>query len=283
MSKPKRTSLEKIQTLETKIVAKMWFVYHLTPSHITSIKHKESWEKCREKNKQGYVMPYIRDCLKEWREEGFIDKSLEKIPYNVKKKKGDSYILKNYGYRLNFEPLYQYCKIKHHIEFSPKEKVIISKILGIEFMRKRIVLEYPEDNIIDSIIKFYLKTYALPKIEILDKNDRKMLDLAESVVEKNRKREEELEKANKKKLRKQNKSEEKISQIDFERRIYNETMSLLCKTFIKKGKISKNSFKELKRFNRFSSLSLYITIYNKNPKLVSSINRKFKKALGILP
>lgn len=279
MAKQKRTALQKIQTLNTMRIAKLFFYTYLTPSIVTKIMHHKAYKKAREKTQQGFVMPYIRDCLKEWKDKGFIETSPIKFPFRVEKKRGKPYFLENYGYRLNLEPLYHYCKEKYNIEFTLKEKEIINKRVGLEVIRKRIFREYPNDDIINAILKFYIKQYSIPHIEILDKKERKLLETLEKIAEKDLKRAEKQLKEKKKKLSKKDKQlvfiEREIEEI-CHKKIYEEFVD-------KKTKQLKVPIKDLERFARNSRLLLYITSYKKNPELISSINKKFKKALGILP
>ncbi len=283
MSKTKRTPLEKIQTLETMKVAKLFFNTYLTPSIVTMIMHKKAWANCREKTQQGFVMPYIRDCLKEWKEEGFIETC--KLPFRVEKKTGKSYWLENYGYRLNLNPLYRFCKEKNNIEFTKEEKEIINKRIGLEVMRKRIFIEYPNDDIITASLKFYVKQYAIPPLEILDDKNMKMFDLAKKLSKEESQRAEAEMKIIKKKRQKDksSKKEKPLQSIEFERLLQENTMKNLLESFVnKKTQKLKLPLKELQKFAELTRVMLYITSYNKNPKLISSINRKFKMALGIL-
>lgn len=276
MAKTKRTPLEKIQTLETSKVAKLFFRTYLTPSIVTKILHKKAYEKVKEKNQQGFVMTYIRDCLKEWKEAGFIETSPVKLPFLVEKKKGKSYFLENYGYRLNLEPLYLYCRERHNIEFTKQEKEIINKRVSLESMRGCIFREYPNDDLINAILKFYIKQFAIPPLEILDKSHRKVLELAEQSNEK------ELKFAEKKLKRDKKKASKKEPSIIIERGTEKIIYESLCKTFIDNKTQKLNvPINDLKAFATLTKLQLYVVSYKKNPKLISSINKKFKKALGI--
>ncbi|GAI75966.1 unnamed protein product, partial [marine sediment metagenome] len=163
---------------------------------------------------------------------------------------------------------------------------------GLECMRKRIFHEYPNDDIINAMIKFYLKQYGIIPIEILDKKERELLETLEKEDERMKKElKKELEKIKQlpktytpKNIPKEWRKMKKIPRILFERELFNRGMKALCEEFIDKKtmklKVPLNTLKELARKQ---NLLLYITSYNKNPKLISSINKKFKKALGILP
>ncbi len=274
MSKPKRTALQKIQTLETMKIAKLFFYIYLTPSIVTRILYPIAYKRIKEKNQQGFVMPSIRDCLEEWKKEGFIEKSEIKLPFRVEKKRGKPYFLENYGYRLNLEPLYRYCKENHKIEFTKEEKDILDKRIGLEVMRKRIFREYPNEDIINAMLKFYLKEYGIAHIEILDKKQRELLEALEKKVEKDLKL---IEKQEKHKS-----SKKKIPFVLIERDLEERVFKKVYENFIdEKTQKLKVPEEDLKAFAKLQRLKLYITNYKKNPQLISSINAKFKKALGI--
>lgn len=224
-------------------------------------------------------MPYIRDCLKEWKKAGFIERSPVKLPFRVKKKNGESYILKNYAYRLTLEPLYLFCRERHNIEFTKQEKEIINNRVGTEVMRKRIIQEYPNDDIINAILKFYIKQFAIPPLEILDESHRRILELAE---QSNEKEKEIMDKGLKVDKNKSSKTFKKQPSIIIERDIEYHCLKSAYETFVDKKTGKPNvTPKEMKAIETFMKLKLYVTSYRKNPKLITSINKKFKIALGI--
>lgn len=282
MAKPARTPLDKILTLKTNLVAKLFFLNYFTPGIITKILHPAAWEQAREKTQQGFVMPYIRDCLKEWQTAGFIEISPIKIAYWVEKKGGKRYPLENYGYRLNLEPLYLYCKQKHHIDFTEEEREVINKRVGIHVMRKRIFNEYPEDDIITAIIKFYIKQFAIPPLEPMNESHRRLLDRVEREVERDLKTVE----ANKLKIAeklKTNPPSKDDKLVNVEQLIEERAEKQIYERFIdKKTGELKVSLEEFENYAKIQNLLLYATGYKKSPKVVSSINMKFKKALGII-
>ena len=278
MVKQRRTAIQKIQTLETMKIAKLFFYTYLTPSIATKIMHPKAWEKCREKHQQGFVMPYIRDCFKEWEKQGFIETSPVKLPFRVDKKKGKPYFLKNYGYRLSLEPLYRYCEEEKKIKFTEKEKEIVNNRIGLETMRKRILREYPDDNIINAILKFYIKHYGIFPGEMLDKKERELLERAEKMSEENLRRAERHLKMVKDKLKKHKWTKQDKEPVNVERLITEQTE----KEVYERYKENKMSLNDVKEFAKHTALLLYVTSYKKSPELISSINAKFKKALGIL-
>jgi hypothetical protein len=271
-----RTALQKIQEGKTMFVAKLFFRRYLTPNIVTRIMYPIAWKQVSEKKGQGFVMPYIRDCLKEWKNEGFIEKSPIKLPFRVEKKKGKPYWLKNYGYRLTLEPIYRYCKERSNITFTKEEKVVLDKRIGLESMRGCIFREYPNDDMINATIKFYLKQFGIAPIEILDKKERKLLEFLEKVEEKESKELKEKAQNNKISDKKQHTP---LTEGEFETMILK---SLLEKFVNKETKKLKVPLSDLKNFAMITKLLLYIASYKKNPKLMSSINKKFKKVLGIL-
>jgi len=161
MAKQKRTPLEKIQTLQTKKVARVFFNF-MTCGFATRLLYETAWKKCREKNKVGFVIPYIRDCFNEWKEAGFIEKSPVKLKYLIIKKNCKPYFQYNYTYRLNLNPFYLYCKEKKNIDFTQKEKKLLNYIMRSLVIRENILRENPDVDIITAILIFYIKHFALP-------------------------------------------------------------------------------------------------------------------------
>lgn len=274
MVKQKRSPIEKITTLRSKDVAKLWFTFYLTKSAITKIMYKEAWDRCVKKNKQGFVMTQIEDYFKDWETEGFIEKSKEKIPF-WSERNGKKESRKHYGWRINFEPLYRFCKEDYDITFTKEEKEVIEIGLGNTAIRKQIILQYPKDDLIQAILKFYVKTYAIPNIDVLNKNHMKFFKIAENMCDKETKLIEELKKKQKRKKQKVSVKNPYVSELEFNNRILHD--------IFKMASDRKMSLDEAKLFSKLTHLQLYITSYKKNPELISSINKKFKKALGILP
>ena len=129
MPKIKRTPLEKIQTLGTKKVARIFFNF-MTCGFATRLLHETAWKRYREKNKSISSMRYIRDCFNEWKEADFIEKSPVELKYMIRKKNCKPYFLDNYAYRLNLNPFYLYCKEKKNIEFTQREKKLLNYIMS---------------------------------------------------------------------------------------------------------------------------------------------------------
>ncbi len=265
MPKTNRTPLEKIQTLKTKKLARIFFGYFMTCGFATRLLHEKKWKDCREKNRQGYVMGYIRNCFNEWKEAGFIEKSPFKLKFIIKHKKLEApivskkpfepfVILKNYGYRLNLKPFYLYCEEpSRNIDFTKDEKKLLNYIFRSQTIREQVLRENPDKDIITAILIYYIKHFALPHNEFGDKEERKLLTLAEKDIKK-----------------------------DFEEEFYKENETFLMdfeisREYEKMTKKQKEKFWEIKRFKT------YALLYKYHRKEFQSINTKFKKALGILP
>ncbi len=252
MVKTKRTALEKIQTLKTKKVARVFFNFG-TCGFATRMLHEEAWKKCREKNKFGFVMPYIRDCFNEWKEAGFIEKSPVKLKYLIRKKNCKPYFQYNYSYRLNLNPFYLYCK-KKKIDFTQKEKKLLNYIMRSLAIRTSILRENPDEDIITAILIFYIKHFALPYGEIADKKEQKLLNLSKNSIKEN---------------------------FDFEEEFRKENEEFFL-DWKESNKLKNMNKKEKEIFWEIKKRKTYFLLYKNYPKEFSSINKKFKKALGIL-
>jgi hypothetical protein len=275
MTKAKKDVLQKIQEGRGKDIAKLFFYHYFTPGIVTKIIYEEAFKMRREKKRQGFVMPIVREYLEEWKKEGFIETSPIKIPFNVERR-GKTYTLENYGYRLNLEPLYRYCKNKG-IEFSQEEKEVINKRVGLEAMRKRIIIEYPNEDLINAILKFYIKHFGIPHLEILNEKDRKKLEYFERIAERELKKANEFKKKMNRKLKSKKLTPKDKELVNVEQEIYNLYLEKSVK-MLAEGKLHED---ELEGLARNSALLLYVSSYKKNPELISNINKKFKIALGI--
>ena len=179
MVKPKRTTLEKMQEGTGKKIAQVFFLYYFPPSIATEIYYPNAWKMRNEKKKQSFVMPIIHNYLAEWKKEGFIEAKDMKIP--IKKEKAKPYTIDGKGYRLNLEPLYCYCKEKNNMEFTQEEKVFLDSLFFHKPIRLLVLREYPKEDIMNAILKFYVKYFALsnipfPKIENSTKNSKEILN-----------------------------------------------------------------------------------------------------------
>ena len=252
MVKIKRTPLEKIQTLQTKKVARVFFGNFMTCGFATRLLHEKAWKSCRDKTQKGFVMPYIRKCFDELKDAGFIEKSPIKISYLITKKNKQTYFLKYYAYRLNLNPFYLYCENEKKIIFTQKEKKLLNFIMKSQVIRTSILRENPDVDIITAILIFYIKHFALPYEEIGNNKELELLNVAKNSIKKDF--EEEFRKEN----------EEMFMDRD------------------ESDKLDNMNKKEKEKFWRIRKLKTYALLYKSYPKLFTSINKKFKIALGIV-
>ena len=266
-----------IQQGKGKDIAKEFFPTFTTQEKVSENLYPNRKKKGKGKkgkiNRVHYVEPIINKRCKEWESLNFFEKS-HPIYFKDKLERTQ----KVYWKRMNFEPVYLYCKEVYKIEFTPEEKEIIDKRVGIEIMRDLVIRDYPNEDLITAIIKFYIKRFGIPNIEILDKGQRKLLELAEQHFEEEQKNVKEWEKIKAENKGKFELSAKKEPLVNVSRELYKHELEKLS-TMHEERKISEE---ELKKLNKFSHLLLYVTSYKKNPDLISSINAKFKKALGII-
>ena len=261
MTKKKYDLIECFQRGLGKRVSSKLFSRYTNREALTENLYPDSYKKQKEKKpNKVYINRHINELCKKWEEQGFI----EKLPISKKDKWGRRITINLE--RLNFEPLYHYFSQRYNIKFTQKEKYFLekkeAKVYRLQWNRYQILREYPEDNIIDAIIKFYVKHCAIPNIEILDKNKREILNMAEKHIEEELKRGEDLKKGHLKKR---------------------EKASILGRYLKKLNTLGLSLRERQERCKTFSHLFPYILNFKTDPELVSSINMKFKKALGILP
>ncbi len=130
-----------------------------------------AWQRNKKRNpKKPYALPLVNHYFQFWEKERFIAKSkpLREISnlLTEEDRKKLRYLPKNYGLSiLNFEPLYRYFEYKN-ILLTEQEKIHIYVKLSPESVRRSVLKQYPDEDIINAIIKFYIKNYALPYIEL---------------------------------------------------------------------------------------------------------------------
>ena len=204
-------------------------------------------------NKKGYTDKNVNRLCKKWNELGFFETVKRQI--TIENRWGATQKMTVINKRLNFKPLYFYLEEIHRIKLTRKEKDFLEKkelnIIHLQWQRKKILDEYPHDNIIDAVIKFYVKNLAVPPIEILDKEERKILDMldrhCENELSSNRKRPSPLSE------------------------------------YFDNSNLNSLPLKKRKEWSeKFDRLFPYVLNYKKNPEVVSSLNANFKKALGII-
>lgn len=175
MVKPKKTEIERIQEGIGKDIAKLFFYTYRTPSQVTKIKYKDAWKMRNEKSQKSFVMPIVQNYLAEWKKRGFIETSKVKIPIKIERKKGKPYDLFSEGYLLNLGPLYDYCKGRG-ILFTEEEKSFLRLNFLSEDIREAILREFPNEDIINAMLKYYSKNLIMRYFYILrdiDENPKK--------------------------------------------------------------------------------------------------------------
>lgn len=124
-----------------------------------------AWQRNKKKNpKKPYVLPIVNHYFQFWKEEGFIEKSKPLREWGLltkEAKKRLRYLPKDYSLSiLNFEPIYKYCE-KKKISFTEEEKSFLNDLLLSEKLRESILKEFPEEDIINATLKFYVKNFLL--------------------------------------------------------------------------------------------------------------------------
>lgn len=172
----KKTWLENIQTGTGKKVARAFFEDYKTHEEVTKELYPKAYKQIRRaKIKKNYVMPIVTSHFKEWQTLGFFDKSKPLRKLNLiqlsfiseELKKNLKYLPKDYCLSLlNLEPIYKFCK-ERNIEFSDREKEFLKLALLSDHLRKDILKEFPEEDIINAVLKYYAKNCILRYLYLL--------------------------------------------------------------------------------------------------------------------
>ena len=213
-------------------------------------------------NNHGTVSSYFH----KFKKLGWLDEKpiLKEFKREYAKGKWSTYPNKRLRYRLNLEPFYLYCGEKD-IKFNKDEKKFLESnepnMIQLQWHRIKILKEFPKEYLPEAIIKFYIKHFSIPSIEFLDRKNREIWEMTEKHIEEEIKRGELLKKGLLKKRRKPS----------------------VLSDYFDKLKTRKLSLKERKEWGyTFEHLFSYTLNFKKNPELITNINQKFKKALGIL-
>lgn len=171
----KQNWLDTLQDNQGKKISRIWFREYNNQEGITKEFNPEAykrWLKRTDKKKTPrYVLPLVNHYFQEWKELGFFEKSkpLREIQHLLTEeaKKRLRYLPEDYAlYILNLEPIYKFCKDKG-IEFSDEEKSFLRVTLLSEDIRKGILEEFPDEDIINATLKYYAKNCILKYFYLL--------------------------------------------------------------------------------------------------------------------
>lgn len=164
--KIKKNWLEDIKT--NNLSFKMsWclFVQYRNQLELTQILYPHACKIRKEKNKKNFIMPQINKKFNEWKKMGLLNKSIP-LKQNIFRK-GKIHKQTFYKYLLNFNFFYRAIKEEYNINFNDKEKSFLEYYLLSEHARYEIIRQNPNDNLINAIIKFYIKNWLIYRDENL--------------------------------------------------------------------------------------------------------------------
>lgn len=272
----KKAWLNNITQGKGKEIAKHFFLTFTTQERVSKLmgynrkKKAKGESKRKPKSKQQkthYVEPIVNIRSNDWDKLGFLEQS-KPIPFK------DKWDRQQYVYWkiMNLEPIYKFCKEYKKIEFSEEEKSYLKLLLLSEKIREEILKEYPEEDIISSTLKFYIKNLIM-RYSFLLKDIRE----------------------NPKKYKKEiAKAEELNSPLHPFRKTYDKLQKEIHKKYAQDKKYKKIDFdiikivamnewhKDLKNPIRFIFNS-YITEIQENKELVASTDRKILSAFNLQP
>ena len=114
-------------------------------------------------------MPLVNKYFNEWNKLGFIDQSRIKVKKAIKRRnrtQTQSFTQSFWLYLMNFEPIYKYCAEKN-IFFTEEEKKYLNLFFLSEHLRENILKEFPEEDIINATLKFYVKNFIIKYFNLL--------------------------------------------------------------------------------------------------------------------
>jgi len=290
MGKETYNWLKRIQGGKGKEIARVFFWIYTSEENVTfkfhPEAHKKNSKKClnpkskKEKvyKKVSYIDRNINKICREWEKEGFLDIIEVKLPVHNRWKKKHKQLFPRKI--MNLEPLYRYCKEMHNIEFNEKEKVFLNRLLSPTSQTRWLCLfEYPNEDIINAILKFYIKHFPMPynelyRMETLFKYPN--ISLSKEYVEilkEAEKNAEEISKLDVTKDEKPHKAEDFFNKLEEQTNVKN------LKGMEGLNVVTKNLIKVILH----SSAYFYVTNIKLNPQMVASVDSKFMKILGILP
>jgi hypothetical protein len=147
--------IKNIQQGKGKDIAREFFVTFTTQERVSEILYPNRKKKGKGKKAKliHFSEPIIKRKCKDWRELGFLEKSR---PITFKDRWGRPQ--KVYWRIMNFNPIFKYCEEKG-IVFSEEEKnsLLFQFYFKSDKIRKAILQENPNDDVITASLKFYVK------------------------------------------------------------------------------------------------------------------------------
>lgn len=138
-----------------KDISRCLFFTFTTETAITKSFYPSAYEK-QKKKKNEYVDKNVHRFCKGWQDLGFLEKS-KPIHINITNRWGGKQKRVVYYKIMNLEPIFKYCKDYRNIEFSNDEKSFLKMLLLNEKIRIAIIEEYPDEDLINATLKFYVK------------------------------------------------------------------------------------------------------------------------------
>jgi len=270
--------LKSIQKGRSKDIARELFLEYTTQERVSSRMNynrkklskgkkefikifKNGKDKIVKKRTVHYVEPIVNRNFKIWKEKGFLTKS-KPLEIEHQNRWGNKQKKTIYWNIMNLNPLFCYCSEFKEIEFTEEEKKFLE--LFLIPMRERILNDFPDEDIINAILKFYSSNFPLKYFIAIRHNrdfPKKYLKEKIKAITLNRKDHP---------LRKQK------EMID----------SYFEKKFGKSPPVN-NEWDEIKVWakdpNREDLFSYYYLQLEQNPELIESVDRKILKALDIYP
>jgi len=167
-----------IRTETENKIAKEFFVNFTNCGQVSKKLYPEAFisKKNGKSKKKIKTLGIISESFYKWKEAKYIDESknffIEKIS-----SKGKHFTKKEIGYSLNFNFLFDYLNSKH-LSFTKEEKEsdIFNWIFNDDKLRIAILREFPEENLINATLNFYVKNLINRYHLLLEIIPRKLIE-----------------------------------------------------------------------------------------------------------
>lgn len=146
--------MKNIQQGKNKDFAREFFLTFTTQEKVSKKlypkRKKQGKGRKKKQNLIHYVEPILNARCQEWQTLGFLNEK----PVYFKDKLGRPQQRK--WKIMNFEPIHQFCAEKNN-PLTTQEKKLLWDLLSSPKIRAAILKEYPQEDIINAVLKFYIK------------------------------------------------------------------------------------------------------------------------------
>ena len=263
MGKKSYNWVEIIQRGKGKDVSRFFFDKFTTEEEATIKFHR----KAHKKNSKKRLNPWAKK-VKRYKKIHYVDKNISGLCIEWERNKFLEKINVPLQRRImTLNPFYRYCEELYKIKFTQEEKTFIDKLFDpYKYLRWVCLFQHPNDDIINAILKFYVKYFPMSYNELYRTRN--------------------LSKDSNERLNKQHteiiKSARQEAKNFLRKGISNVEEAIKSVKYYKKLEKEKDENKRIIKIALFEASLLYCLMAESNPKFIASIDYKFMKILGVI-